>query len=78
MAARGLTGPLAWNGHDRALPGGGDQVIEQIFTHYRSHAPVSALCALSAEISPDALRRGLAAEVLASMGTLPSATGSTI
>jgi hypothetical protein len=39
VAARGLTGPLGWNGQDKALPGGIDQVIEQIFTQHRSHAP---------------------------------------
>ena len=43
MAARGLTGPLSWNGQDEALPDGIDQAIEQIFTQHRSHAPVSAL-----------------------------------
>ncbi len=32
VAARGLTGPLAWNGQDQTLPDGIDQVIEQIFT----------------------------------------------
>jgi GNAT superfamily N-acetyltransferase len=64
VVARGLTGPLAWNGQDEALPDGIDQAIEQIFAQHRSHAPVSALCALAAEISPDARGRGLAAEVL--------------
>ena len=50
----GLTGPLARNGQDEALPDGIDQAIEQIFTQHRSHEPISALCALTAEISPDA------------------------
>jgi GNAT superfamily N-acetyltransferase len=75
VAARGLTGPLAWNGQDEALPGSIDQAIEQIFTQHRSHAPVSALCALAAEISPDARGRGLAAEVLASMRNVAQHNG---
>jgi hypothetical protein len=75
VAARGPTGPLAWNGQDETLPGGIDQVIEQIFTQHRAHAPVSALCALAAEISPGARGRGLAAGVLAGMRNVAQRNG---
>jgi hypothetical protein len=73
--ARGLTGPLAWNGQDQTLPGGIDQVIEQIFTQHRTQTPASALCALAAEIYPGARSRGLAAKVLAGMRTVAQQNG---
>lgn len=75
VVARGLTGPLAWNGQDETLPDGIDQAIEQIFAQHRTHAHVSALCALAAEIFPDGRGRGLAAEILAGMRTIAQQNG---
>ena len=75
VAARGLTGPLAWDGRDGALPDGIDSTIEQIFARHRSQTPVTTLCALAAEISPAARSRGLASAALAGMRTIAQRNG---
>jgi hypothetical protein len=75
VLARGFTGPLAWTGLDDALPDGIDPAIEQIFAQRRSHAPVTALCALAAEIPPSGRGRGLATEILVAMRNLAQRNG---
>ena len=72
--ARGLCGPLAWNGQDQTLPDGIDQVIEQIFTQHRAHAPASALCALAAD-PPAPAAAGWRPRSWRACGPSPSATG---
>src|SRR5258706_9568142 len=75
VLAQGFTGPLAWTGQDEALPDGIDPAIEQIFAQRRSRAPVSALCALAAEIQRDGRGRGLAAEILTGMRKIAQRNG---
>ena len=75
VLAQGFTGPLAWTGQDEALPDGIDPAIEQIFAQRRSRAPVSALCALAAEIQPHGRGRGLATEILAGMRKIAQRNG---
>jgi len=70
VLAQGFTGPLTWTGQVEALPDGIDSAIEMIFAQHRSHAPVSALCALAAEIPRQGRGRGLATEILAGMRTI--------
>ena len=67
--------PLSWNGQDQTLPGSTDQVIEQIFTQHRAHAPASALCALAAGIPPGARGGGMATQVLTGMRTVAQRNG---
>jgi hypothetical protein len=75
VLAQGFTGPLAWTGQDEALPDGIDPTIEQIFAQRRSHAPVSALCALAAEIPHGGRGHGLAAEILSGMRKIAQRNG---
>jgi hypothetical protein len=75
VLAQGFTGPLAWTGQDEALPDGIDPAIELIFAQRRSRAPVSALCALAAEIQPHGRGRGLATEILAGMREIAQRNG---
>src|SRR5258706_13838955 len=75
VLAQGFTGPLAWTGQDGALPDGIDPAIEQIFAQRRSHEPVSALCALAAEIPHGGRGHGLAAEILSGMRKIAQRNG---
>ena len=75
VLAQGFTGPLAWTGQDEALPDGIDPAIEQIITQRRSGAPVTALCALAAEIQPGDRGRGLATAMLAAMREIAQRNG---
>jgi len=70
VLAEGHTGPLAWNGDDRTLPGGIDDALQQVVSGRRAGEPVDTLCALAAEVSPTARQRGLAAEILGGMREL--------
>ena len=75
VLAQGFTGPLAWTGQDETLPDGIDTAIEQIIAQRRSGAPVSALCALAAEIQPGGRGRGLATAMLAAMREIAQRNG---
>ncbi len=70
VLAEAHTGPLAWNGEDRALPDGIDDTLQEIVAARRAGRPVDTLCAMAAEVSPTARRRGLAADVLRGMREL--------
>ena len=70
VLAEAHTGPLAWDGDDRSLPDGIDDALTRIVAARRAGTPVDTLCAMAAEVSPGARRRGLAAEVLGAMREL--------
>jgi hypothetical protein len=70
VLAEAHTGPLAWDGDDGTLPGGIDEALERVVVARRAGEPVDTLCALAAEVSPDARRGGLAAELLRGMREL--------
>jgi GNAT superfamily N-acetyltransferase len=67
VLAEAHTGPLAWDGDDRTLPGGIDDALARVVAGRRAGGPVDTLCALAAEVAPDARRGGLAAELLRGM-----------
>jgi GNAT superfamily N-acetyltransferase len=68
VVAEGHTGPLRWGGDDAGLPDGIDSALRQI-------GDGDTLCALAAEVSPDARQRGLAGELLAGMRALAARHG---
>ena len=70
VLAESHTGPLSWSGDDRELPAGIDDALQRIVAERRASAPVDALCALAAEVAPDARQRGLAVELLGGMREL--------
>ena len=70
VLAEAHTGPLAWSGDDSALPGGIDDALERVVSGRRASRPVDTLCALAAEVAPDARGSGLAAELLRAMRDL--------
>jgi hypothetical protein len=70
VLAEAHTGPLAWNGDDRELPGGIDDALQRVVMAARGGAHVDTLCAFAAEVAPTARQRGLAAQVLAGMSDL--------
>jgi GNAT superfamily N-acetyltransferase len=70
VLAEAHTGPLAWNGDDRTLPDGIDDALRRVVSDRRAGRPADTLCALAAEVSPNARQRGLAAELLQGMREL--------
>jgi hypothetical protein len=60
VLAEGHTGPLAWDGEDATLPGGIDAALRQVVETRRAGGGIDTLCALAAEVSPEARRGGLA------------------
>lgn len=70
VLAEAHTGPLAWNGDDRTLPGGIDDALQRVVTAGRDDADVETLCAFAAEVAPTARQRGLASHLLAGMHEL--------
>jgi GNAT superfamily N-acetyltransferase len=75
VVAEAHTGPLAWDGEDGTLPDGIDAALERVVAARRAGAPVDTLCALAAEVSPDARGGGLAAELLRGMRELAGRRG---
>jgi GNAT superfamily N-acetyltransferase len=75
VLAEGHTGPLAWDGADATLPGGIDEALRLVVEARRSGAAVDTLCALAAEVAPDARRGGLAAQLLGGMRELAGRRG---
>jgi GNAT superfamily N-acetyltransferase len=63
VLAEGHTGPLAWDGDDATLPAGIDDALRRV----AAGGPADTLCALAAEVSPDARRQGLARALLEGM-----------
>lgn len=70
VLAEAHTGPLAWSGDDRTLPDGIDDALRRVVFDRRAGRPADTLCALAAEVSPNARQRGLAAELLRGMREL--------
>jgi hypothetical protein len=69
VVAEGHTGVLEWDGAEDSLPSGIDAAL-------RAAAPGgNTLCALAAEVSPDARSRGLAGEILAGMRSIGESLG---
>ncbi len=75
VLAEGHTGPLAWDGEDATLPPGIDAALRAIVELRRTAGPVDTLCALAAEVAPDARRGGLAGQLLAGMRELAQRNG---
>ena len=75
VLAEAHTGPLAWNGEAAELPDGIDEALPRVVAGHRANRPVDTLCALAAEVSPDARRRGVAAELLHGMRELAARHG---
>jgi GNAT superfamily N-acetyltransferase len=75
VLAEAHTGPLAWNGEPADLPDGIDDALQRIVASRRARRPVDTLCAMAAEVSPTARRRGFAAELLRGMGELAGRHG---
>jgi GNAT superfamily N-acetyltransferase len=75
VLAEGHTGPLAWDGDDATLPGGIDETLRRIVETRRAGGPVDTLCAMAAEVAPDARRGGLAGQLLAGMRELAGRHG---
>jgi hypothetical protein len=72
IVAEGHTIPLAWDGDDATLPGGIDDAIR---LGVDGSEPATTLCAMAAEVSPDARQRGVAAEVLGGMRATAASLG---
>jgi hypothetical protein len=72
IVAEGHTIPLAWDGDDATLPGGIDAAVR---LGVDGAEPANTLCAMAAEVSPDARQRGVAAEVLGGMRAIASSLG---
>jgi GNAT superfamily N-acetyltransferase len=70
VLAEAHTGPLAWSGDDRELPGGIDDALHDVVMASRQHGRVDTLCAFAAEVAPTARRQGLAAQLLGGMNEL--------
>jgi len=77
VLAEGHTGPFGWDGVDAHLPDGFDPALELIFEQRRTDTPVTALCALAAEIPRGNRGRGLAVEILRAMRTIAERHGLT-
>jgi GNAT superfamily N-acetyltransferase len=75
VLAEGHTGPLAWDGDDATLPAGIDETLRRVVETRRAGGRVDTLCALAAEVSPDARRGGLAGQLLAGMRELAGRSG---
>ena len=75
VLAEGHTGTLAWDGDDATLPGGIDEALRRVVETRRAGGPVDTLCALAAEVSPDARRGGLSGQLLAGMRELAGRHG---
>jgi GNAT superfamily N-acetyltransferase len=75
VVAEGHTGPLAWDGDDGTLPDGIDEALRRVVAGRRAGEPTDTLCALAAEVSPDARRGGLAGELLRGMRELAGREG---
>jgi GNAT superfamily N-acetyltransferase len=75
VLAEAHTGPLAWNGDASELPEGFDDALRRVVADHRANRPVDTLCALAAEVSPTARRRGVAAELLGGMRELAARHG---
>jgi GNAT superfamily N-acetyltransferase len=60
---------------DARLPGGIDAALRTVVVARRAGAAVDTLCALAAEVSPDARRGGLAAQLLGGMRELAARHG---
>jgi hypothetical protein len=67
VVAEGHTAPLTWNGSDTSLPDGIDAALR---ASVEAKRPADTLCAMAAEVSPDARERGVAGEVLRGMAEL--------
>jgi GNAT superfamily N-acetyltransferase len=75
VLAEGHTGPLAWDGDDATLPGGIDDALRCVVQTRRAGGRVDTLCAMAAEVAPDARRGGLAGQLLAGMRELAGRYG---
>ena len=75
VLAEGHTGPLAWDGDDATLPDGIDAAIVRAVEARRAGGTVDTLCALAAEVAPDARRGRLAGELLRGMSELARRAG---
>jgi GNAT superfamily N-acetyltransferase len=75
VVAEAHTGPLAWSGDPVELPDGIDDALCRVVAGRRAKRPVDTLCALAAEVSPTARRRGVAAELLQGMRDLAARHG---
>src|SRR4051794_33063871 len=75
VLAEAHTGPLTWDGHDGTLPDSIDAALEQAVAGRRAGRAADTLCALAAEVAPDARQRGLAADLLAGMRELAGRHG---
>jgi GNAT superfamily N-acetyltransferase len=75
VLAEAHTGPLAWDGSDATLPGGIDDALRCVVETRRAGGPVDTLCALAAEVAPDARRGGLSGQLLAGMRELAGRHG---
>jgi hypothetical protein len=75
VLAEGHTIPVAWDGTDGGLGPGIDATIAAGFGLQAAGGPVTALCALAAEIPPRHRDRRLSAEVLRAMSGLAREAG---
>jgi GNAT superfamily N-acetyltransferase len=66
VLAEGHCAPFAWDGEDASLPPGIDAALRAIV----AGRPADTLCALAAEVDPDARRQGLARALLDGMRSL--------
>ncbi|MBW3605882.1 MAG: hypothetical protein KY460_13455 [Actinobacteria bacterium] len=69
------TVPCWWDGSDDGLGPGIDATMADAFARLDRGEPPNALCALAAEVAPDARSRGLAAETLRQMRRVAAAHG---
>jgi hypothetical protein len=75
VLAEGHTAPLSWDGDDATLPDGIDAALRDAVNGHRSGRAPDALCAMAAEVAPDARRGGLSGQVLAGMRELAGRYG---
>ena len=75
VLAEGHTAPLTWDGDDATLPDGIDAALRDAITGHRAGRAPDTLCAMAAEVAPDARRGGLSGQVLAGMRELAGRYG---
>jgi hypothetical protein len=75
VLAEGHTAPLTWDGDDATLPDGIDAALRDAIGGHRAGRAPDTLCAMAAEVAPDARRGGLSGQVLAGMRELAGRYG---
>lgn len=75
LLAEGHTVPCWWDGRDEALSTGVDETLRGAFDLSEAGGAVNTLCAMAAEIHPEARGRGLARVIVQAMSAIAERSG---